>query len=429
MKETIVPSRATPGVRVVPSGLTGGLTRMARRAVLANLEKLEFGRITLVDDKARLDFGKGGGPNATITISDPRFYSDLAFGGSLGAAEAYMSGFWSADDLTTLVRIIVRNMKVLADMEGGLAVATRPIHGLLHWLRTNTQEGSRRNIAAHYDLGNDFYSLWLDRTMTYSCNIFERVEATIEEAAAAKYERICRKLAIAPEDHVLEIGSGWGGFAIHAAKNFGCRVTTTTISRQQHDYTREHIRQEGLSDRIELLFEDYRNLTGTYDKLVSIEMIEAVGHHFLDAYFRACSDRLKNDGVMALQAIIITDQVYEAQLRAPDFIKRYIFPGSFIPSISAIVRSAAQATDMRLLDLEDITPHYPRTLRTWRERFFANADAVRALGYSESFIRLWEYYLCYCEGAFLERYIGDVQMIFTKPGWRNPTEGFVEADG
>ena len=429
MKETIVPARATPGVRVVPSGMTGALTRMVRRAVHANLEKLEFGRITLVDDNSRRDFGKGGGPGATITVSDPRFYSDLVFGGSLGAAEAYMSGFWSADDLTTLVRIIVRNRKVLADMEGGLAVATRPIHGLLHWLRKNTQEGSRRNIAAHYDLGNDFYSLWLDRTMTYSCNIFERVEATIEEAAAAKYERICRKLAIAPEDHVLEIGSGWGGFAIHAAKNFGCRVTTTTISRQQHDYAREHIRQEGLSDRIELLFEDYRNLTGTYDKLVSIEMIEAVGHHFLDAYFHACSDRLTDDGVMALQAIIITDQVYEAQLRAPDFIKRYIFPGSFIPSISAISNSVAQATDMRLFDLEDITPHYPRTLRTWRERFFANMDAVRALGYPESFIRLWEYYLCYCEGAFLERYIGDVQMIFTKPGWRSPTEGFAKTDG
>ena len=216
---------------------------------------------------------------------------------------------------------------------------------------------------------------------------------------------------------------------MHAAKNCGCRVTTTTISQQQYDYARDQIGQEGLSDRIELLCEDYRNLTGTYDKLVSIEMIEAVGHHFLDAYFRACSDRLKDDGVMALQAIIITDQVYEAQLRAPDFIKRYIFPGSFIPSISAISNSVAQATDMRLFDLEDITLHYPRTLRSWRERFFASIDAVRALGYPESFVRLWEYYLCYCEGAFLERYIGDVQMIFTKPGWRNPTEGFVISDG
>lgn len=301
-------------MRVVPSGLTGALTRVARRAALASLEKLELGRITLVDGEGPHVFGKGG-INATITVSDPRFYADLAFGGSISAAEAYMSGFWTADDLTTLVRIIVLNRKVLAGMEGGLAVVNRPIHSLLHWLRRNTLEGSRRNIAAHYDLGNDFYGLWLDRTMTYSCNIFEREDTTLEEAAAAKYERICRKLTLGPEDHVLEIGTGWGGFAVHAAKNCGCRVTTTTISRQQHDYAREHIRQEGLSARIELLHEDYRDLTGAYDKLVSIEMIEAVGHHFLDAYLRACSNRLKDDGAMALQAIIITDQVYEAQLR------------------------------------------------------------------------------------------------------------------
>jgi len=418
MKETIVPGHSTPGVRVVPSGLTGALNRVARRAVFANLEKLERGRITIVEDDKRHDFGKDG-LRATITISDPRFYTDLALGGSIGAAEAYMSGFWAADDLTTLVRIIVLNQKVLLGMERGLAVITRAIHALLHLRRKNTLEGSRRNIAAHYDLGNEFYRLWLDRTMTYSCNIFEREDVTLEEAAAAKYERICRKLALAPEDHVLEIGTGWGGFAIHAAKNHGCRVTTTTISRQQYDYARELIGQEGLTGRIELLFEDYRNLTGTYDRLVSIEMIEAVGHHFLDAYFRACSDRLKDDAVMALQAIIITDQVYKAHLRTPDFIKRYIFPGSFIPSISAITRSVAQSTDMRLFDLEDLTPHYARTLRAWRERFFANINAVRALGFPESFIRLWEYYLCYCEGGFLERYIGDVQMIFTKPGWRN----------
>jgi cyclopropane-fatty-acyl-phospholipid synthase len=394
--------------------------RLARRAVLSNLRKLEVGRITLADEEGRHDFGPGG-LSATVTVSDPRFYADLAFGGSIGAAEAYMSGFWSVDDLTTLVRIIVLNRKVLASLEGGLGVVTRPIHSLLHWLRRNTLEGSRRNIGAHYDLGNDFYSLWLDQSMTYSCNVFESEGAALEEAAAAKYERICRKLALAPEDHVLEIGTGWGGFAVHAAKRHGCRVTTTTISRQQHDYAQEVIRREGLSNRIELLFEDYRNLKGSYGKLASIEMIEAVGHHFLDDYFRVCSGRLKNNGLMALQAIIITDQVYEAQLRSPDFIKRYIFPGSFIPSIAAITRSVAQATDLRLVDLEDITPHYPRTLRAWRERFVANVDAVRALGYPESFLRLWEYYLCYCEGAFLERYIGDVQMIFAKPGWRSRT--------
>jgi cyclopropane-fatty-acyl-phospholipid synthase len=420
VRDTIVPKDAAPGLRVVPSGLTGALQQIMRRAVLSNLEKIEHGTIILAENGERHTFGRGG-LQTTITVANPRFYSDLALSGSIGAAEAYMSGFWSAEDLTTLVRIIVQNRKVLTGMEGGLAVVTRPIHALLHRLRKNTRTASRKNIAAHYDLGNGFYSLWLDRSMTYSCNIFDREDATLEDATAAKYERICRKLALSPGHHVLEIGTGWGGFAIHAAKHHGCRITTTTISRQQHDYAGERIQQEGLRDKIKLLFEDYRNLKGSFDAIVSIEMIEAVGHHFLDTYFRTCSRLLKEDGLMALQAIIINDQAYEAQLRSPDFIKRYIFPGSFLPSISAIANSVARATDMRMQDLEDITPNYPRTLRAWRERFFANIDAVRALGYPESFIRLWEYYLCYCEGGFLERYIGDVQMIFTKPDWRGQT--------
>jgi cyclopropane-fatty-acyl-phospholipid synthase len=428
VRETIVPRDTTPGLPVVPYGLTGALQRFARRAVQSNLKKLEHGTIILTENGERLSFGRGG-LQAAIDIKDHRFYTNLAFGGSIGAAEAYMSGFWSADDLTTLVRIIVRNRKVLTEMEGGLAAITKPIHKLLHRLRKNTRVGSRRNIAAHYDLGNDFYRLWLDRGMTYSCNIFERENATLEEAAAAKYERICRKLALGAGHHVLEIGTGWGGFAVHAAKHHGCRVTTTTISRQQYEYAGKRIQQEGLAGRIQLLFEDYRNLKGTFDALVSIEMIEAVGHHFLDTYFRACSERLKDHGLMALQAIIINDQAYESQLRAPDFIKRYIFPGSFLPSISAIARSVAKATNMRLQDLEDITPNYPRTLRAWRERFFENIEAVRAIGYPESFIRLWEYYLCYCEGGFLERYIGDVQMIFTKPGWRDQVARPVRENG
>lgn len=418
MKETIIPGNATKTDRIVPSSFTGFLNRMARHAVLSNLKKLEHGTITIIDGDLHHEFGKGG-LCATIHISDPAFYADLVLGGSIGAAEAYMSGYWSADNLTTLIRIIIRNRKVLTDMENGLAVIMKPVQAFRHRRRRNTPEGSRRNIAAHYDLGNEFYRLWLDRTMTYSCNIFEKEDATLEEAAVSKYERICRKLSLQPSDHVLEIGTGWGGFAIHAAREYGCKITTTTISMQQYDYAREVIQREGLSDRIELLFEDYRNLKGTYDKLVSIEMIEAVGHHFLDSYFATCSERLKADGLMALQAIIIEDRAYKAQLRNPDFIKRYIFPGSFIPSISAITQSVLKATDMRLFDLEDITPHYARTLKTWRNRFFTNIEAVRALGYPESFIRLWEYYLCYCEGGFLERYIGDVQMIFTKPEWRN----------
>ena len=421
MKEdlhTIVPTCPNPGTRIVPSRFARALTGIARKAVFTQLRKIERGRMTIIDGDERHAFGTGGGPSATITVCDPSFYIDMAFGGSIGAGEAYMAGYWTCDDLSTLVRIVVLNRRLLIEMEGGLATAAQPLHWLLHALRKNTQQGSRENISAHYDLGNDFYRLWLDRTMTYSCNIFEREDATLEEAATAKYDRICRKLRLRRDDHILEIGTGWGGFAAHAVKHYGCRITTTTISRQQHDWAREVFARAGIADRVELLFEDYRDLKGKYDKLVSIEMIEAVGHHFLDTFFRVCADRLKDHGMMALQSIIIEDQAYDAQIRSVDFIRRYIFPGGFIPSIEAIIRSLTKVTDMRLFHLEDLTPHYARTLRAWRDRFFENLDAVRDLGYPETFIRMWEYYLCYCEGAFRERYIGDVQMVLAKPDSR-----------
>lgn len=418
MNGSVIPSRSAPGTRIVPVGFSGMLVGIARRAVFSHLEKIERGSVAVIEGSRRHAFGRSGGLTATITVHDPAFYTDMAFGGSIGAGEAYMAGFWSADDLTMLVRIIVLNRRVLMDIEGGLAAFAQPLHWLMHTLRKNTQEGSRKNISAHYDLGNEFYSLWLDRSMTYSCNIFERDQATLEEAATEKYDRICRKLALSRTDHVLEIGTGWGGFAVHAAKRYGCKVTTTTISRQQHDWARELFEREGVTDRVELLFEDYRDLRGRYDKLVSIEMIEAVGHHFLDTYLTVCSDRLKDNGMMALQAITIMDQAYESQIRSVDFIRRYIFPGGFIPSVQAITRSLAKVTDLRLFHLEDLTPHYARTLRTWRERFFANIDAVRKLGYPETFLRMWEYYLCYCEGAFRERYIGSAQMVLTKPDAR-----------
>jgi cyclopropane-fatty-acyl-phospholipid synthase len=271
------------------------------------------------------------------------------------------------------------------------------------------------NIAAHYDLGNDFYALFLDRTMTYSSGLFESPDATLEEASLAKYDRICRKLTLSSRDHVLEIGTGWGGFALHAATNYGCRVTTTTISRAQQDFARERIRGAGLEGRVDVLLQDYRNLTGKYDKLVSIEMIEAVGHHYLNAFFNACSGLLKDDGEMLLQAITIRDQVFDRHKRSVDFIKRYIFPGSCIPSVAAISLAVARVTDLRLFHLEDITPHYARTLQAWRRKFFDNLEEVRKLGYPETFIRMWEYYLSYCEAGFAERYLGDAQMLFTKP--------------
>ena len=278
--------------------------------------------------------------------------------------------------------------------------------------------GSRKNIIAHYDLGNEFYSLFLDNTMTYSCGIFEQEQSTLEDASVAKYDRICKKLRLHPGDRVVEIGTGWGGFAVHAVQNYGVQVTTTTISNEQYEFAAKRFRDAGLDDQVSVLKKAYRDLRGTFDKLVSIEMIEAVGHHFYKTFFQTCSRLLKDDGMMALQAITIGDQIFNRHKRSVDFIKRYIFPGSCIPSITAISNALAKATDLRLVQLEDITPHYARTLREWRRRFFANIEKVRALGFSDTFIRMWEYYLCYCEGGFAERYIGDVQIVLAKPLWR-----------
>lgn len=389
-----------------------------KKAVLGRLSRVTQGELTILEGAEKYVFGRATEAfpvKAVITVHDPRFYAMTAFGGSIGSGEAYMSGYWATDDLTAVVRIFVRNRAALEGMEKGLAYLTAPLQKLYHLIRDNTKEGSRKNISAHYDLGNDFYRLFLDPTMMYSCAVFPEENSTLEEASVEKLERICKKLELNPSDHLVEIGTGWGGLAIHAAKNYGCRVTTTTISKQQHDYARERIRREGLENKITLLFEDYRDLKGQFDKLVSVEMIEAVGHRHYDTYFGTCSRLLKSEGAMLLQAIVIADQYYENAKRNVDFIQRYIFPGSCIPSIGAISQAITRATDMRLFHLEDITPHYATTLRLWRERFFANIGQVRGLGYPETFIRMWEFYLCYCEGGFLERVIGDVHMIFTKP--------------
>jgi cyclopropane-fatty-acyl-phospholipid synthase len=392
--------------------------RFARRILLALLARLKHGRITLVDGPEQHAFGEAEdspAPAATVTVHHPRFYGDCLFGGTVGAAEAYMAGFWSADDLSTLIRIFTLQPELFGSMDTGLARITAPAYKIAHALNKNTRSGSRRNIVAHYDLGNDFYRLFLDETLTYSCGIFERADSTLAEAAAAKYDRICRKLRLAPGDHVLEIGTGWGGFALHAAGRYGCRVTTTTISEHQHALARERFAAAGLSGRITLLKQDYRDLAGTYDKLVSIEMIEAVGHHFLPDFFRVCGERLEPHGTMLLQAITIRDQVFDWHKRNVDFIKRYIFPGSCIPSIAAISQAVARASDLRIFHLEDITPHYARTLRLWRENFFRNLKQVKALGFSDAFIRMWEFYLSYCEAGFAERYLGDVQIVLAKP--------------
>jgi cyclopropane-fatty-acyl-phospholipid synthase len=414
MSEFIIPADA-PDLNALKER---HIDRMARRVILALLKKLVYGRITLLENGQHHHFGEKSDRfslAAVITVHHPQFYSRIFLGGSIGAAEAYMEGLWSADDLTIVMRILALNQNAFEEIEKGLARLTVPFYKFYHYVRRNTKAGSRKNILAHYDLGNDFYALFLDETMTYSCGIFENEDSTLKEASEAKYDRICRKLQLKAGDRVVEIGTGWGGFAMYAARNCDVHVTTTTISDEQHHYARNRIKAAGLDNRVALLKKDYRDLDGKFDKLVSIEMIEAVGHQYLNSFFRACSRLLKADGMMALQAITIGDQIFDRHKRSVDFIKRYIFPGSCIPSITAISNAVARVTDLRLVHLEDITPHYARTLHEWRRRFFADIEKVRALGFSEPFIRMWEYYLCYCEGGFAERYIGDVQMLFIKP--------------
>ena len=394
------------------------LNGIAEQAVRHRLGELRHGAL-VIRDGTKLDrYGASVASNpltVALRVHDPRFYSEMAFGGSIGAGEAYMKGYWSVDDLTALMQLVLRNRDVLDGMETGWARLVMPLQKVLHWMARNSREGSRRNIQAHYDLGNKFFQLFLDPTMMYSSAVFERPTMTLEEASVAKLDRICRKLALKPGDRVMEIGAGWGGFAIHAAQRYGCQVTTTTISSSQHQLARQRIAAAGLQDRVTLLLADYRDLTGQYDKLVSIEMIEAVGHQYYDDYFRKCSELLKPQGAMLLQAITIADQRYEAAKKSVDFIQRYIFPGSCIPSVAAIGDAVARVTDMRLYHLEDIGPCYATTLRRWRENFNRNLDQVRAMGYPDEFIRMWEFYFCYCEAGFIERVIGDVQMLLVKP--------------
>ena len=410
-------NRIEPASTPKPHFLDG----LAARAVHQRLAGLAHGQVTLVDGTSHQRYGQRTARcplSVTLQVHDPRFYSDIAFGGSIGAGEAWMQGYWSVNDLTALVRILLQNREVLDGMETGLARLTAPLQKALHWLNRNTRDGSRRNIAAHYDLGNDFFALFLDPTMMYSSAIFAQPDMTLEAAQRARLDHICRKLDLTPRDHLLEIGTGWGGMAIHAAQHYGCRVTTTTISQEQFNLASERVRAAGLEDRISVLLKDYRDLDGQYDKLVSIEMIEAVGHDFYDTYFGKCATLLKDDGLMLLQAITIADQRYDAARKSVDFIQRYIFPGSCIPSVTAMNDSITRASDLKLAHLEDIGPHYATTLRLWRENFFRNIEAVRALGYPESFIRMWEFYLCYCEGGFAERALGDVHMLLAKPGNR-----------
>ncbi len=394
----------------------------ARSLLFSQLKKLSTGCIVIVEEGKRTHFGqalsKGDDLYAEMHVHDNSCYADIITGGSIGASEAFMTGDWTTPDLTMMVRVMVRNMDLLNQMEGGLATLSRPILKWFHKLNENTEKGSRRNIAAHYDLGNDFFKLFLDPSMMYSSGIFPTKDSTMAEASEAKLKRICEKLQLSSVDNVIEIGTGWGGFAIYAAKHYGCHVTTTTISEQQYLLAKERVEAEHLQNKITLLTEDYRNLKGQYDKLVSIEMIEAVGWEYYETFFQTCSRLLKPNGSMLIQAITIEDQRYERAKKDVDFIKKYIFPGSCIPSINALSTASKNASDLRLVHLDDFAEHYARTLNAWARQLECNIDQARSQGYSEDFLRMWFFYLSYCEGGFAERAIGVSHLVFAKPEFR-----------
>ncbi len=398
------------------------LQTLGRKFVHELVGRIGVGRLELVDhtgaDQRRIVGGPGGPLVARLDVLDPRFYAAVVFGGRTGTAEAYIEGWWSSEDPAKVVELMTVNERALRSMDGKLVKLLSPANRAAYWLRRNTKKGSRKNIAAHYDLSNDFFASFLDPSMTYSCGIFEREDSTLHEAQLEKIDRACRRLELSPGDRLLEIGTGWGSMAVHAASHYGCRVTTTTVSEAQHSYAAARIAEAGLSDRIELLMTDYRDLEGRYDKLVSIEMIEAVGWKYFDTYFRKCSSLLEDDGRMLLQAIVIRDQDFHKAKKQQDFLKEYIFPGSCLAGVEAVATSVRRSTDMRITHAEDIGPHYATTLRHWRENMWSNIDRIRAEGFNERFIRLWEFYFCYCEGAFRARSCGDVMFVLDKPGCR-----------
>lgn len=395
------------------------LTARLARGVAAGLGRhLAWGSIVLQDQVGELRLGHGD-PQACVRVHRPAAYEALLRHGSVGLGRSYLDGWWDSDDLTDLVRILVHNRGMAGRVRDRAGQAAAVVMDPLRRLHRRTPATDRRDVRAHYDIGNGLFALMLDPTLSYSCALFERPDITLEEASLAKLDRICRKLDLSPADHVVEIGTGWGGFAVHAATRYGCRVTSATISAEQHAHASEWVERAGLSDRVTILQEDYRNLDGQYDKLVSIEMVEAVDWRLLDTYFRTCSGLLRPHGLMALQAITIADQSYERAKSSEDFIKAFIFPGGCLPSVSSLARSSGRA-DLRIVDLEDIGCHYAETLRRWRGNVDRQQQQILELGFDERFLRMWRLYLSYCEAAFLERHISDVQLVLAKPEWRPP---------
>lgn len=423
-----------PRLSDAPTMQARAMDRLLRGKLLDSMRDLRHGSLTLHDALGRIELGNRAGTvaplQAQLRVDDMRFYRAVALNGSVGAGEAYADGWWHCEDPVALVRLLVRNRDLLDQMEGGFARIGGMVMRAWHVLRDNTRAGSRRNIAAHYDLGNAFFALFLSPDLMYSSALWATPGDTLETASTRKLDAICRKLDLKHGDRVAEIGTGWGGFALHAARHYGCHVTTTTISREQHALASQRIAEAGLNDRVTLLLKDYRDLEGQYDKLVSIEMVEAIGARYLPTYFAKLGALLASDGIGLVQAITIEDHRYAQALASVDFIKRHIFPGSFIPSLNAMLAAKTQASDLALVHQEDFGLSYALTLRAWRSRFLACWSEARAQGYDERFLRLWEFYLAYCEGGFLERSIGVSHLLLAKPGarpgpagWAVPAEG------
>ena len=395
------------------------INEFSKKLVLRSLKNISDGTLLIIEGSNKYKFGSDKSLNAEIIVNNPRFYTEILLGGSIGASEAYIHKSWTSNDLTKVIQLMARNQSTMDSMEGPFKVIVAPFLRMLHALNRNTLYGSKKNIARHYDLSNKFFSLFLDSSMMYSSAIYPKKISTIEAAAAYKLDVICKKLDLKKSHRVIEIGSGWGGFAIYAAKNYGCHVTTTTISKEQYKYVREKIKHLKLEKNIKIIFKDYRKLTGKYDKLVSIEMIEAVGHKFYDLYFKKISELLNHNGDALIQAITIRDQRYKKAIRSVDFIQKYIFPGSCIPSINAMQNAITGSGDMVINDVRDIGYHYAKTLAAWREKFTRNKRSIVKLGFDERFLRMWFFYFCYCQGGFLEKSISTIHLHITKPDYRN----------
>jgi len=394
---------------------------LAKRLVLKLFSSIKVGRLTVHDQGEVFTLGTDTGtsaPQAEVTIHNPRTYWRILTGGTVASGEAYIDGDWSSDNLTEVTRLFSANMATMEAMADKQSWLTQLLLKLAHFGRRNNKEGSKANISAHYDLGNDFFQLFLDPTMMYSSAVFPTDSADLDTASLHKLDLICQALELKAEDRLIEIGTGWGGMALYAAEQYGCHVTTTTISQEQYQHTLDLVKARGLEDRITVLTQDYRDLEGQFDKLVSIEMIEAVGHEYYESYFKTLSQLLKPEGKAVIQAITITDQRYESARRSVDFIKRYIFPGGCLPSINIISENIAAHTDLQMAGLRDITLDYAKTLEAWHQRFLAKLDQVHAMGFDERFVRMWRFYLSYCEGGFRERIIGTYQITMTKPGYR-----------